>query len=76
MSEAINRRKALTTTEGMMTTIDQAQRFLRVVDNLTPEQRSALLQAMEDHEAGRCTFEELMARTQEIVACPAAALVG
>ena len=31
-----------------MTTIEQAQRFLRVVDNLTPEQRSVLLQAMED----------------------------
>ena len=53
-----------------MTEIEQAQRFLRVVDNLTPEQRSALLQAMEDLKAGRCPFEELMARTQEIVPSP------
>jgi hypothetical protein len=51
--------------EGRMTEIEQAQRFLRVVDNLTREQRSFLLQAMEDHEAGRCTFEELMARVAD-----------
>ena len=48
-----------------MTTIQQARRFLRVVDNLTPEQRSFLLQAMEDHEAGICTFEEFMARVAD-----------
>jgi len=56
--------------EGRMTTIEQAQQFLRAIVNLTPEKRSFLLQAMEDHEAGRCTFEELMARTREIVASP------
>ena len=48
-----------------MTEIEQAQRFLRVVNNLTPEQRSFLLHGMEDHEAGRCTFEEFMARVAD-----------
>ena len=46
-----------------MTEIEQAQQFMRLVAAMTPKQRSVLLQAMEDLEAGRCTFEELKART-------------
>ena len=48
-----------------MTEIEQAQRCLRAVNNLTPKQRSFLLHGMEDHEAGRCTFEEFVARVAD-----------
>jgi hypothetical protein len=32
---------------------------------MTPKQQSVLLQAMEDFNEGRCTFEELKARTTD-----------
>ena len=48
-----------------MTEIEQAQQFIRLVAAMTPKQRSVLLQAMEDFNAGRCTFEELKARTTD-----------
>ena len=39
---------------------------------MTPKQHSVLLQAMEDFNKGRCTFEELKARTARPVALKAA----
>ena len=48
-----------------MTEIEQAQQFIRLVAAMTPKQRSALLQAMEDFNACRCTFEEVKTRTAD-----------
>ena len=48
-----------------MTEIEQAQQFIRLAAAMTPKQQSALLQAMQDFNAGRCTFEELKVRTTD-----------
>ena len=48
-----------------MTEIEQALQFIGLVAAMTPKQRSVLLQAMEDFNVGRCTFDELTTRTAD-----------
>ena len=49
-----------------MTEIEQTQQFIRAIVKLTPKQQAVLLQAMEDFNAGKCTFEEVKARMDKV----------
>jgi hypothetical protein len=53
----------------MMTEVEQAQRFIRLLKAMTPKQKSVLAQAVEDFNADKCTFEELKVRTADCRPC-------